>query len=168
MLQRVINGIIALVSLLETRNGRAAVVPSGKDWRLIEQLQIVQQARAGNDNTLWLAFSAFWGFSGLLLVALFDAGKLPTALLPRIAIALSGGLSSLAWYLILRRSIVCLKHLEGLTKAIQHDLQMDSRYQINVPKGGPSARAIMSFCALAAMILWTLALILFLVFHHQL
>ncbi len=132
---------------------------------LWKQLENAISLRSSENSALWQAFSLFLATNGVLLIALFTAGKLP---MRDVALIVSGVgiVISILWTLVQRRPLAHIKAYEGLRDTIENKLfeGYDTTYSIknavDAVHSWLSARQIMSATTIITLIVWTIAFIL--------
>ena len=86
------------------------------DPELWRQLSNANTLRSSEDQVLWSISGIFWAANAILLVALFQNGKLPDSHLPRLAISAVGAILSLTQYFLQGRTLGHIKRYEKLIK----------------------------------------------------
>jgi hypothetical protein len=98
-----------------------------------KQLSNAYALRTSHDHVIWMIFSAFWAAIALLLVALFQTGRLP---IPPIGFVVSmvGFAVSVAWILIHRRTTIYIERYESVVKYIEDSvLQLPRNVSLQPP-----------------------------------
>lgn len=138
---------------------------------LWQQLNHAISLRSAEDQVIWTIFGVFWAANALLLVALFQNGKIP---MPSIGMVISGvgALLSFVWYQIQRRALGYLYMFEGIVERLERKLEIPAEFatsgKINQEDykkliKGIRTRWLMTTCSLVAAILWALAFLFFFV-----
>jgi ADP-ribose pyrophosphatase YjhB (NUDIX family) len=135
---------------------------------LQNQLAVVWNARAQQDQVLWRIFAAFWPTNAILLAALFRSSG--QTLPPSIGAitACSGIFVAIVWFLIQRRALGHIKRIESTADRLERAI-FDARHsayalspRVNTLDAGQlsgvPARSVMPFCTGAVGVLWLLGL----------
>lgn len=101
------------------------------DPEIWTQLTNAVSARSAQDQTLWTIFGAFWAAEGILLVALFTTGSLPSSIAGGL-ISIAGVLLSVAWHIINTRAILHLERWDHLIKRLERKLNFDIKFAISL------------------------------------
>lgn len=88
--------------------------------------------RASQDQVLWSISGIFMAANAVLLVALFQGGKLPESLTPRIVIPLVGTILSTIQYCLQGRAFGHVGRLDELIRKLESALDFDHRYAVSV------------------------------------
>lgn len=140
---------------------------------LLSQLATTWNLRSSQDQVLWTVFGTFWAANAILLVALFDGGKLPTERTVGAVISGVGFLMSGVWHAIQTRALGHIERYEVLAARLENRLDIPEvlstsprrnkvDYDLYV-KGHFSARNIMPLCSALSAAVWLIALLLFVV-----
>ena len=98
---------------------------------LWSQLLNAISLRSSEDQVLWLISGIFWAANAVLLVALFQEGRLPDTLPPRLVIASVGAILSATQYFMQGRALGHIKRYEKLIKKLELDLGFDDEYAVS-------------------------------------
>ena len=96
------------------------------------QLTNTIRLRASQDQVLWSISGMFMAANAVLLVALFQGGKLPESLTPRIVIPLVGTILSTIQYCLQGRAFGHVGRLDELIRKLESALDFDHRYAVSV------------------------------------
>jgi len=137
-----------------------------------DQLSRSTDMRSSQDQVLWSIFGTFWAANAVLLVALFQSGKLPANHWIGVIVAITGAFLCFTWHILQRRALGHLKRLEAVMDALEKQLSVESTFALSgsINKLGYdehvghlrfSARKIMRVCSILTTILWFIGLIFF-------
>jgi len=101
--------------------------------RLWKQFSFIRDARSSQDSVLWNIFSTFWASNAILLVALFSTGDLPKKSVG-ITISIVGGLLSIAWHKIQKRTLINISRLEFKARRLEEKLEIPYEYSISLKR----------------------------------
>ncbi len=101
------------------------------DTELWAQLSNANTLRSSEDQVLWSISGIFWAANAILLVTLFQNGKLPDSHLPRLVISAVGATLSLTQYFLQGRTLGHIKRYEELIKRIELKLNFDDKYAVS-------------------------------------
>lgn len=143
------------------------VDPQKRREELLQRLGFAVSTRIGQDQVLWMIFTAFWTTHAVLLVALFAPSQAAWGH-PNLAPAIVSGVGivmSAAWWVIQNRALGHLRAQEVAMKNIEDELEdpppLSSSMAYNLEtaskwtKGWPRARKVMPLCAVIVLALWT-------------
>jgi len=112
--------------------------PSGSDNKrkltngeLWKQLSNTISLRSSEDQVLWSISGIFWAANAILLVALFQSGKLPDSPIPRLVIPASGFVLSMTQYFLQGRGLGHIRRYEELIKRLEVALHFDDQYAVH-------------------------------------
>ena len=101
------------------------------DQELWHQLSNACNLRSSQDQVLWTISGIFWAVNAVLLVALFQGGKLPQCNIPGIVISAVGFMLSAIQFFLQGRALGHIKRYEELIKKIEKALNFDSDYAVS-------------------------------------
>lgn len=136
------------------------------------QLDHAVNARWSQDQVLWTIFGIFWAAHAILLVALFTTGTLPSDPVVAIITSFVGILLSVTWHFLQERALGHIVRFELLIKLLENELGIEPKFALTGDRYRETyegyfrwwpARDIMRVCSVAGTILWSLALLIFLV-----
>ena len=152
------------------------------DVELWHQLSNAIHSRSSADQVLWTMSGIIWAANALLLVALFQGGKLPDSDVASLVISAVGTLLSVMQFFLQGRGLAHIKIYEALIKRLESTLAFSSEYalspDLNVAEadyyeGGSlvhrlrmgtlfPVRKLMQFTSVAGALLWLAAVGFFL------
>ena len=154
------------------------------DTELWAQLSNSNTLRSNEDQVLCSISGIFWAANAILLVVLFQNGKLPDSHLPRLVISAVGAILSLTQYFLQGRTLGHIKRYEELIKRIELKLNFDDRYAISADLNAEDAdrylgkrgnvwhklktgtpfrvRKLMQCTSMGGTLLWLIAFVIFL------
>lgn len=98
---------------------------------LWNQLSNAANLRSSEDQVLWTASGIFWAANAVLLVALFQGGKLPEANVPRLVVSGVGMVLSTIQYFLQGRALGHIQRYEKLMTRLEHALDFAPEYAIS-------------------------------------
>ncbi len=98
---------------------------------LWKQLSNAISWRSSEDQVLWTISGIFWAVNAVLLVALFQSGRLPDTHPPRLVIAAVGVILSTIQYFLQGRALGHIRRLEELIKRLELALFFDREYAVS-------------------------------------
>ncbi len=112
--------------------------PSGTGGRrqltqqeLWNQLSNAASLRSSEDQVLWTISGIFWAANALLLVALFQGGKLPEANVPPLVVSAVGMVLSTVQYFLQGRGLGHIQRYEELMTKLEHALAFAPEYAVS-------------------------------------
>jgi len=112
------------------RSGSAGK-PKLTNRQLWSQLSNAISLRSSEDQVLWTISGIFWAANALLLVALFQGGRLPDTYPPRFVIASVGVVLATIQYFLQGRALGHIRRYEELIKRLELALHFDDEYAVS-------------------------------------
>ena len=132
---------------------------AGEKWDK-SQIQSISSQRADEHQTWVHFFSACFGTTALLLIALFKDGSFPERI-AGIIICSFGCIGTLVLAYIQRRAYISMDGLEKALKEAEKDLKLKSSVQYIVQARIIGARPIMNIFSFSQSFAWGIGIILF-------
>jgi hypothetical protein len=153
---------------VEDDNSKSAS-PCGDCKEKMEHLAILSQAWSGSDSGYWAVFGTFWATNAILLVALFDQGKLPRNPLIILVVCGVGCAASAVWAITQVGALCHQRKLEDSLRKLESSIIPDHDLRITSHLGRvPWARILMVACSILAFTGWLYLLCALLVFPFPL
>ena len=108
--------------------GRKQQLTNGE---LRSQLSNAISLRSSEDQVLWTISGIFWAANALLLVALFQGGKLPESNVPGLVVSAVGVALCAIQYFLQGRALGHIRRYEELMKRLERALNFESRYAVS-------------------------------------
>ena len=112
--------------------------PSGTEGRrqitqaeLWNQLSNAISLRSSEDQGLWTISGIFWAVHAVLLVALFQGGKLPEANVPPLVVSAVGAILSTTQYFLQGRALGHIRRYEQLITRLECALGFAPEYAVS-------------------------------------
>lgn len=98
---------------------------------LWNQLSNAASLRSSEDQVLWMISGIFWAADALLLVALFQTGKLPEANVPLLVVSAVGMVLSTTQYFLQGRTLGHIHRYDALITRLERALDFAPEYAVS-------------------------------------
>jgi hypothetical protein len=152
---------------VEDDNSKSAS-PCGDCKEKLEHLAILSQAWSVSDSGYWTVFGTFWATNAILLVALFDQGKLPRNSFISWVVCGAGCAASAVWAITQGGALYHQRRLENSLRKLESSIIPDDDLRVTSHLGVPWARILMVVCSIIAFAGWLYLLYALLVLRFPL